>query len=182
MGRADAIPTLASGRMENYREQLTGAISSQPQRCFLSGQAIFGGTVEKSSPPANRTAEPVRFRSRICTAVGIPSLLLCRIVRYPNEHRAVDYRPSDAEDAQTLQHHADIEAKREKMKLLPNFLNLAGEPVEAEQLLDCSQDPEVTALLKNIRASISNELKQRLEYLATAGIKAVVGLRHKLTE
>ena len=78
--------------------------------------------------------------------------------------------------------HASIEAKREKMKLLPNFLNLVEEPLETQMLFDCSCDPEVVALLKKIPRKYLNELKQLLKYLASADSKSIIELRRKLTE
>ena len=76
--------------------------------------------------------------------------------------------------------HASLEAKREKMKLLPNFLNLA-EGTETQPLGDCSHDPEIIALLKKIPRRYANEVKQVLEVMSTANPRTIIELRRQLT-
>ena len=77
--------------------------------------------------------------------------------------------------------HASLEAKREKMQLLPDFLNLAEE--DGWDLPgDCSRDPEILDLLKKIHRRYAGELKQMLEFLSTAKPQRIVEMRRQLTE
>ena len=76
--------------------------------------------------------------------------------------------------------HASLEAKREKMQLLPDFLNLADGAVPMRQW-DCSHDPEILDLLKRMPRRYAGELKLLLEVLITAPPQTVVDLRRQLT-
>ena len=76
--------------------------------------------------------------------------------------------------------HASLEAKREKMQLLPDFLNLADDTVPMRQW-DCSRDPEIIDLLKRMPRRYAGELKLLLEVLITAPPQTVVNLRRQLT-
>ena len=76
--------------------------------------------------------------------------------------------------------HASLEAKREKMQLLPDFLNLADGAVPMRQW-DCSHDPEILDLLKRMPRRYAGELKLLLEVLITAPPQTVVDLRRRLT-
>lgn len=75
--------------------------------------------------------------------------------------------------------HASLEAKREKMQLLPDFLNLA-DGAAPQPLGDCSRNPEILDLLKKIPSRYTNELKMLLEFLVNAGPRAIVELRRQL--
>lgn len=77
--------------------------------------------------------------------------------------------------------HASLEAKREKMQLLPDFLNLA-DGAEPQPLGDCSHDPEIIALLKKIPRRYADEVKQVLEVISTANPRTIVELRRQLAE
>ena len=77
--------------------------------------------------------------------------------------------------------HASLEAKREKMQLLPGFLNFVDDSVPMGQW-DCSHDPEILDLLKRIPRRYAGELKLLLEAMITAPPQTVVGLRRQLTE
>jgi len=77
--------------------------------------------------------------------------------------------------------HASLEAKREKMQLLPDFLNLADD-AKAKQLGDCSRDPEIIGLLKRLPRRYAGEVKPLLEFLVSATPAQVVQLRRQLTE
>ena len=76
--------------------------------------------------------------------------------------------------------HASLEAKREKMQLLPDFLNLADGAVPMRQW-DCSRDPEILDLLKRMPRRYASELKLLLEVLINAPPQTVVDLRRQLT-
>ena len=76
--------------------------------------------------------------------------------------------------------HASLEAKREKMQLLPDFLNLANDAVPMKQL-DCSRDPEILDLLRQMPRRYAGELKLLLEVMITAPPQAIIGLRRQLT-
>ena len=76
--------------------------------------------------------------------------------------------------------HASLEAKREKMQLLPDFLNLA-DGAEPQPLGDCSHDPEIIALLKKIPRRYADEVKQMLEFMSTASSRDIVEMRRQLT-
>jgi integrase len=76
--------------------------------------------------------------------------------------------------------HACLEAKREKMQLLTDFLNLA-DGAETQPLGDCSHDPEIIALLKKIPRRYANEVKQVLEVMSTANPRTIIELRRQLT-
>ena len=77
--------------------------------------------------------------------------------------------------------HACLEAKREKMQLLTDFLNLA-DGAEPQPLGDCSHDPEITALLKKIPRRYADEVKHVLEVISTANPRTIVELRRQLAE
>lgn len=77
--------------------------------------------------------------------------------------------------------HASLEAKREKMQLLPDFLNLA-DGAEPKPFGDCSHDPEIIALLKKIPHRYADEVKQVLEVMSTANPRAIVELRRQLAK
>ena len=76
--------------------------------------------------------------------------------------------------------HACLEAKREKMQLLPGFLNLA-EGTETQPLGNCSHDPEIITLLKKIPRRYADEVKQMLEFMSTANPRTIIELRRQLT-
>ena len=76
--------------------------------------------------------------------------------------------------------HACLEAKREKMQLLTDFLNLA-DGAEPQPLGDCSHDPEIIALLKKIPRRYADEVKQVLEVMSTASPRDIVEMRRQLT-
>lgn len=76
--------------------------------------------------------------------------------------------------------HASLEAKREKMQLLPDFLNLA-DGAEPQPFGDCSHDPEIIALLKKIPRRYADEVKQMLEFMSTANPRTIIELRRQLT-
>ena len=76
--------------------------------------------------------------------------------------------------------HASLEAKREKMQLLPDFLNLA-DGTNPHLLGDCSHDPEIIALLKKIPRRYADEVKQMLEFMSTANPRTIIELRRQLT-
>lgn len=76
--------------------------------------------------------------------------------------------------------HASLEAKREKMQLLPDFLNLA-DGTNPHTLGNCSQDPEILDLLKQLPRQYAEEIKQILEIMIKSGPRTVVELRQKLT-
>ena len=76
--------------------------------------------------------------------------------------------------------HASLEAKREKMQLLPDFLNLA-DGAEPQPFGDCSHDPEIIALLKKIPRRYADEVKQVLEVMSTASPRDIVEMRRQLT-
>ena len=76
--------------------------------------------------------------------------------------------------------HASLEAKREKMQQLPDFMNLAARATP--QLFgDCSHDPEITALLRKIPRQYADEVKQMLEFMSTASPRVIVEMRRQLT-
>lgn len=75
--------------------------------------------------------------------------------------------------------HASLEAKREKMQLLPDFLNLADGAAH-QPFGDCSRNPEILDLLKKIPSRYTDELKMLLEFLVNAGPRAIVELRRQL--
>ena len=75
--------------------------------------------------------------------------------------------------------HATLEAKREKMQLLPDFLNLTDEDVP-QPFGDCSRNPEVLDLLKKIPSRYTDELKMLLEFLGNANPRSIVELRRQL--
>lgn len=77
--------------------------------------------------------------------------------------------------------HASLEAKREKMQLLPDFMNLSERNISVLQG-DCSRDPEILDLLKKIPHRYAGELRQFLEVMVTASPQAVVELRRRLFE
>ena len=76
--------------------------------------------------------------------------------------------------------HASLEAKREKMQLLPDFLNLA-DGTNPHLLGDCSHDPEIIALLKKIPRRYADEVKQMLEFMSTANPRTIIEMRRQLT-
>ena len=76
--------------------------------------------------------------------------------------------------------HASLEAKREKMQLLPDFLNLA-DGAEPQPFGDCSHDPEIITLLKKIPRRYADEVKQMLEFMSTASPRDIVEMRRQLT-
>ena len=76
--------------------------------------------------------------------------------------------------------HASLEAKREKMQLLPDFLNLA-DGAEPQPFGDCSHDPEIIALLKKIPRRYADEVKQMLEFMSTANPRTIIEMRRQLT-
>lgn len=80
----------------------------------------------------------------------------------------------------TYSNHASLEAKREKMQLLPDFLNLA-DGTNPHTLGNCSQDPEILDLLKQLPRQYAEEIKQILEIMIKSGPRTVVELRQKLT-
>ena len=76
--------------------------------------------------------------------------------------------------------HASLEAKREKMQQLPDFMNLAARATP--QLFgDCSHDQEITALLRKIPRQYADEVKQMLEFMSTASPRVIVEMRRQLT-
>ena len=76
--------------------------------------------------------------------------------------------------------HACLEAKREKMQLLTDFLNLA-DGAEPQPLGDCSHDPENIALLKKIPRRYADEVKQMLEFMSTTNPRTIIKMRRQLT-
>ena len=76
--------------------------------------------------------------------------------------------------------HASLEAKREKMLLLPDFLNLA-DGTNPHTLGNCSQDPEIHELLKQLPHQYAEEIKQILEIMIKSGPRTVIELRRQLT-
>ena len=76
--------------------------------------------------------------------------------------------------------HASLEAKREKMQLLPDFLNLA-DGTNPHTIGDCSQDPEIHDLLKQLPHQYAEEIKQILEIMIKSGPRTVIELRRRLT-
>ena len=76
--------------------------------------------------------------------------------------------------------HASLEAKREKMQLLPDFLNLA-DGAAPQQFGDCSHDPEIIALLKKIPRRYADEVKQVLEVMSTTNPRTIIKMRRQLT-
>ena len=76
--------------------------------------------------------------------------------------------------------HASLEAKREKMQLLPDFLNLA-DGAAPQPFGDCSRNPEVLDLLKKIPSRYTNELKMLLEFMSTANPRTIIEMRRQLT-
>lgn len=76
--------------------------------------------------------------------------------------------------------HASLEAKREKMLLLPDFLNLA-DGTNPHLLGDCSRDPEILDLLKQLPHQYAEEIKQILEIMIKSGPRTVIELRRQLT-
>ena len=76
--------------------------------------------------------------------------------------------------------HASLEAKREKMQLLPDFLNLADR-AEPQPFGDCSHDPEIIALLKKIPRRYADEVKQMLEFMSTTNPRTIIKIRRQLT-
>ena len=77
--------------------------------------------------------------------------------------------------------HASLEAKREKMQLLPDFLNLA-DGTNQHLLGDCSRDPEILDLLKKIPRRYASELKMVLDVFSKANTRTIIELRQRLTE
>ena len=76
--------------------------------------------------------------------------------------------------------HASLEAKREKMQLLPDFLNLA-DGTNPHTIGNCSQDPEIHDLLKQLPHQYAEEIKQILEIMIKSGPRTVIELRRRLT-
>ena len=73
--------------------------------------------------------------------------------------------------------HASLEVKREKMQLLPDFMQMTG---NSEPLGNCSQDPEILHLLQQIPRKYSPELRQLLDYIANNDVRAIIELRRQL--
>lgn len=73
--------------------------------------------------------------------------------------------------------HASLEVKREKMQLLPDFMQMTG---NSEPLGNCSQDPEILHLLQQIPRKYSPELRQLLDYIANNDVRAIIELRRNL--
>lgn len=73
--------------------------------------------------------------------------------------------------------HASLEVKREKMQLLPDFMQMTG---NSEPLGNCSQDPEIQHLLQQIPRKYSPELRQLLDYIANNDFRAIIELRRNL--
>ena len=73
--------------------------------------------------------------------------------------------------------HASLEVKREKMQLLPDFMQMTG---NSEPLGNCSQDPEILHLLQQIPRKYSPELRQLLDYIANNDVRAIIELRRHL--
>ena len=73
--------------------------------------------------------------------------------------------------------HASLEAKREKMQLLPDFMQLTA---DSESLGNCSQDTEIQHLLQQIPRKYSPELRQLLNYIANNDVRAIIELRRAL--
>ena len=76
--------------------------------------------------------------------------------------------------------HASLEAKREKMQLLPDFLNLA-DGTNPHAFGDCSRNAEILDLLKQVPHQYAEELKQILEIMIKSGPRTVVELRRQRT-
>ena len=77
--------------------------------------------------------------------------------------------------------HASLEAKREKMELLPDFLNLA-ENDDSGSHLTCANVPEILKMLEQIPIRYAEELKQLLSFMTTADMSSIITLRRQLTE
>ena len=73
--------------------------------------------------------------------------------------------------------HASLEAKREKMQLLPDFMQMTG---NSDSLGNCSQDTEIQHLLQQIPRKYSPELRQLLDYIANNDVRAIIELRRQL--
>ena len=73
--------------------------------------------------------------------------------------------------------HASLEVKREKMQLLPDFMQMT---VDSESLGTCSQDTEIQHLLQQIPRKYSPELRQLLDFIANNDVRAIIELRRAL--
>lgn len=73
--------------------------------------------------------------------------------------------------------HASLEAKREKMQLLPDFMQMTG---NTSTQGNCSQAPEIQHLLQQIPRKYSPELRQLLDYIANNDVRAIIELRRNL--
>jgi integrase len=73
--------------------------------------------------------------------------------------------------------HASLEVKREKMQLLPDFMQMT---VDSESLGNCSQDTEIQHLLQRIPRKYSPELRQLLDFIANNDVRAIIELRRAL--
>ena len=73
--------------------------------------------------------------------------------------------------------HASLEVKREKMQLLPDFMQMT---VDSESLGNCSQDTEIQHLLQQIPRKYSPELRQLLDFIANNDVRAIIELRRAL--
>ena len=73
--------------------------------------------------------------------------------------------------------HASLEAKREKMQLLPDFMQMT---TDSESLGNCSQDTEIQHLLQQIPRKYGPELRQLLDYIANNDVRAIIELRRAL--
>ena len=73
--------------------------------------------------------------------------------------------------------HASLEVKREKMQLLPDFMQMTA---DSESLGNCSQDTEIQHLLQQIPRKYSPELRQLLDYIANNDVRAIIELRRAL--
>ena len=85
------------------------------------------------------------------------------------------------EMTRSYSNHATLEAKREKMQLLPDFLNLA-ENQDSVSRLTCANVPEILKMLEQIPIRYAEELKQLLSFMTTADMSSIITLRRQLTE
>ena len=76
--------------------------------------------------------------------------------------------------------HASLEAKREKMQLLPDFLDLTANEASVSRLT-CANDPEILKMLEQIPIRYAEELKQLLSFVTTAEMTSIISLRRQLT-
>ena len=77
--------------------------------------------------------------------------------------------------------HASLEAKREKMQQLPDFLNLAGQTPDPVSDMTCASDPEILPILRKIPGRYAEEVKGLLSFIAAADPGEIVTLRRQLT-